>query len=149
LWNVTLLGTSTTTAFHMKEGTLGTLRNFIVANFGTVLSTTYATVNPADIWLMAGELVYSDGFFFNNTALGPDNAADADDMGFDEQMSLADAIADAANNLADDVDPEIDLGFTVGGTDAPNYVPGAAAADLAAATPRPRSRPCSGTCRTA
>ena len=142
IWNVTMIGTSTTTAFHMKEGTLGMLRNFIVTGFATVLDLSYATVDPADIFMKNAGWSIKDSFFFDNEALAPaaademgtdpDASGFDDDQGFDELQALEDAIADGANALADDVDPMIDLGND---DEDPDYVPGADASDLEGATP--------------
>jgi hypothetical protein len=117
LFNVTMIGTPDTRGMVLREGTLGTLRNFIVTGFGNEpVDLRASQVDLTAEW--PTRLSIESSFFFANGAYPAETGEEDDDMGYDEQMAVEDPARD--NTL--DVDPG--LGELSGA--APDYVPTAA-----------------------
>ncbi len=114
IFNATFIGTPDTRGMVLREGCQGTLRNFIVQDFGSEpVDLRAAEVDLTAEW--PTNLSIENSFFFNNGDYTDETGEEDDDMGFSEQ----DAIEDAERNNTFDVDPAI--GDT--SESAPNYVP--------------------------
>lgn len=111
IFNVTMIGNPTKTGMQLREGTLGTLRNFIVTGFQAAVNLAAVTAPLATEW--PSDLSIENSLFFGNTAVGNPDSTD-DDNGFNED----DAIRAAARNNEFEEDPGL-------GTDVtdPNYKP--------------------------
>lgn len=139
IFNATFIGTPDTRGMVLREGCQGTLRNFIIQDFGSEpVDLRAAEVDLSAEW--PGNLSIENSFFFNNgdypAEAGTDPEMDDynDDMGFDEQA----AIEDAARNNTFDTNPMVgDTSET-----APNYVP---TADLSGQATPPSGFDASGT----
>jgi hypothetical protein len=122
IYNATMIGNPAMTAMHLREGTLGTFRNFLVQGFaiGVDLNATDGMADLTTDW--PADLSIEHSVFFEIDDIGdPDEGMDGDDdVGFNED----DAITDAARNNVTDVDPK--LGST--SITAPDYTP--ASSDL-------------------
>jgi len=124
LWNFTMVGTPDTRGMVLREGVSDNMHNFIIADFGAEAFDVRDTASTAN-W--PATLAIESSFFWNNGDFVPETGADDDDGGFDES-SMA---MDAARMNSFSVDPM--LGST--SITAPDYMPGASAADLTGATP--------------
>jgi hypothetical protein len=115
LYNVTMIGTPDTRGMTLREGTRGTLRNFIIQGFGSEpVDLQAAEVDLTAEW--PANLSIENSFLFDNGDYADESGGEEDDdAGFDEQA----AVEDAARNNTLDADPGI------GSTSAtsPDYVP--------------------------
>jgi len=126
LFNVTMVGTPTTRAMLLREGTYGTMRNFVVVDFkGGLIDVEGLMVDPKAIW--PGSLSVENGVFFNNADFLDTAAENMKDMNFNEKT----AFEDPARKNTFTANPM--LGST--SATAPNYVPGNAAAVMGKGTP--------------
>ncbi len=118
IFNATFIGTPDTRGMVLREGALGTLRNFIITDFGSeAVDLRAAEVDLATDW--PASLSIENSFFFNNGDDTEEVGERDDDGGFLE----GDAIADTARANVFDVDPMIpDVSSTT-----PSYVPSNAA----------------------
>ena len=114
LYNVTMIGRAGTTGMHLREGTRGTLRNFIVTGFQAGVNTSAVTNDLASEWPTHFSIEHS--IFFETGPAGNPDAVEDDDLGFNENDAITNA---ARNNIVDSVDPELGTDIT-----APNYKPG-------------------------
>jgi len=112
LFNVTLIGNPAKTGMVLREGTQGTLRNFLVTGFATAVDLAAAQVDLTAEW--PGNLSIENSCFFGNTLVGDADSTD-DDMGFIE----ADAVQASARNNVFNIDPMLGSVDNV----APNYIP--------------------------
>lgn len=120
LFNVTLVGTPTTRAMLLRQGTRGIMKNFIVQGFGKNVDVQWKdTANvPATEW--PALLSVENSVFFGNTDWAPETSADTmaadydDDFGFDEKAAFADP---ARKNVF------VDPGLTNVTELAPNFTP--------------------------
>ena len=112
LYNFTLVGNPTKVAILLREGTLATIRNFIVTGFQAAVDLNATMVNIGDDW--PARLSIESSVFFENTVVGDADSTD-DDMGWNEDEAIK--ATDRKNTW--DVDPEL------GSTDIknPNYKP--------------------------
>ncbi len=114
LSNVTMVGTPDTRGMVLREGMRGTLRNFLIMNFGSEpVDLRASQVDLFNEWPTMISIEHS--FFFNNGAYPAEIGDDNDDMGFDEQAVIEDPVA--SNTIG--TDPI--LGDTSPST--PNLVP--------------------------
>jgi hypothetical protein len=98
----------------LREGTRGTLRNFILADFGSEpVDLRAAQVDLSSEW--PTNLSIEASVLYNNGAYATETGEDDDDMGFDEQAAVE--AAERGNVL--DQDP----GFGDTSITAPDYVP--------------------------
>ncbi|MDX2023444.1 MAG: hypothetical protein SF187_24625 [Deltaproteobacteria bacterium] len=121
LYNVTLVGTPTTRAMLLRQGTRGIMKNFIVQGFGKNVDVQWkdAANVPTTEW--PAQLSVENSVFFGNVDWAPETSADAmaadynDDFGFDEKAAFSDAAR--KNQFA--VDPQL----TAVVETAPNFTP--------------------------
>lgn len=125
LYNFTMVGNPTKTALLLREGTLGTLRNFLIQDFSIGLDLAAAQVDLNTEW--PANISIEHSCFYNNTRAGDADPADpsanppipenGDEAGgaVDEDALLR----DAARNNVFDVDPMLGNTSITG----PNYVP--------------------------
>jgi hypothetical protein len=126
LWNFTMIGRmGTTIGMHLREGMLGSLRNFIVTDFGGGAVDVDAKMVMIGMEWPANLSIENSAFF--GGPLAKDETAMNNDFGFDE----AAAIMDPARKNVVGMDPM--LGNKAIGT--PNYVPANAALNNQATPP--------------
>jgi len=111
IFNATMIGNPTKTGMLLREGTLGTLRNFIVTGFQIAVDLSAVTAPLATEW--PSDISIEHSVFFGNTTVGDSDSTD-DDNGFNED----DAVRAAARNNVFDLDPGLGTDIT-----APNYRP--------------------------
>ena len=100
LFNVTMIGTPDTRGMVLREGTRGTLRNFVVHGFGSEpVDIRAAEIDLSNEWPL--HLSIESSFFFGNGEYPAESGEEDDDGGFNEQTS----IEDMARSNAVDVDP--------------------------------------------
>lgn len=93
IYNATLIGTPTTKAMTLREGTRGIFRNFIIQGFGgsnVDVQWKDNTIMPAAEWPTL--LTVENSVFFMNKDFSPEavGTADDDDFGFNEKASFED-----------------------------------------------------------
>ena len=76
LFNVTMIGTTSTKAMLLREGMRGTLRNFVISTFGGNVDVTGRQVDPNAEW--PAELSIENTFFFNAGAFQTEDLTDRD-----------------------------------------------------------------------
>ncbi len=118
IFNATMIGNPTKTGMLLREGTQGTLRNFLVQDFSIGVDLAAAQVNLATEW--PTNLSIEDSCFHNVAEIGDSDpivapATTDDDMGFNETA----AITDAARGNVTNVNPMLGSVSIEG----PNYVP--------------------------
>ena len=113
IYNATLIGNPSKSAMLLREGSYGTLRNFIVQGFATAVDLAVAQVSLEDYW--PEKLSIGDSVFFENSSVGDPDDTD-DDKGFNED----EAVHAAELKNVFDVDPE----FPSKDVTKPNYKPG-------------------------
>ena len=119
LYNVTMIGTTTTRGMVLREGTLGELRNFIVTGFGSEpLDLRAVSVDLSTEW--PSQLSIENSFFHNNGAYTDETATTDNDDGGVVEQTLIEA---AERNNTTDTDP----GIGSASVTAPDYVPSSTA----------------------
>jgi hypothetical protein len=147
LYNVTMLGRADgasgsssrpSSALWLKEGTHGTLRNFIIQGFKLDVvdfdTSKDPTLDPNAEW--PALLSIENSLFWMNGPYGVETAGVApadDDKGFDEKTK----VEEAARNNKIDVDPMLTMVPPLTGAEIPNYVPKNAAVGPQATPPAP------------
>jgi hypothetical protein len=100
LWNFTMIGNPAKTALLLREGTRGTIRNFIIQDFAIGVDLAAMSVDLSEEW--PDELSLEESVFSNVKEAGDADAED-DDKGFNE----GEAVEASDRKNVFDVDAEI------------------------------------------